>query len=248
MPSLQEMNLKRQAQGLERNLKGILHFLEEQYTEFQQLCRVFNPRRGYAPTAAKEIKETYKMTSAKFAEARALQQLMRGKYRGFADLDPQLQRQVEELSLMFRKDYRFFEQNQNTWEREQQARRDKAIPQRLLSHVYQVYTATPSLPALLLCFQGDAASLQTVKGRITLGDNDTWDTAEGEAWFFVTGVEYADASLLREQLMARLLSGLQQKVKGIVLRVSTGEQIHEDALRVMRRDLVEVNTGDIKIL
>ncbi|OGP93934.1 MAG: hypothetical protein A2Z19_06925 [Deltaproteobacteria bacterium RBG_16_54_18] len=248
MPSLQEMNRKRQAQGLERNLKGIIHFLEDQYTEFQQLCRVFNPRRGYSPTAAKEIKETYKMSSAKFAEARALQQLMRGKYRGYADLDPQLQRQVEELSLMFRKDYRFFEQNQNAWEREQKARGEKAIPQRLLTHVYQVYATTSPLPALLLCFQGDAASLQAVKERITLRDHDTWDTAEGELWFFVTGVEYADVSLLREQLIDRLLAGLQKKVKGIALRVSTGEQVHEDVLRVLRRDFVEVNTGDIKIL
>jgi hypothetical protein len=248
MPSLQEMSLKRQAQGLERNLKRIIHLLEDQYTEFQQLCRVFNPRRGYSPTAGKEIKETYKMTSAKFAEARALQQLMRGKYRGYADLDPQLQRQVEELSLMFRKDYRFYEQNQNTWEREQQARRGKEIPQRLLTHVYQVYTTASSLPALLLCFQGDAASLQRVRERITLGANDTWDTVEGEVWFFVMGVEYADVSLLREQLIAGLLAGLQTKAKGIVLRVSTGEQVHEDALRVMRRELTEVNTGDIKIL
>jgi hypothetical protein len=248
MPSLQEMNLKRQAQGLERNLKGIIHFLEEQYTEFQQLCRVFNPRRGYSPTATKEIKETYKMTGAKFAEARALQQLMRGKYRGFADLDPQLQRQVEELSLMFRKDYRFFEQNQNAWEREQQARRGKAVPERLLSHVQQVYATTSSLPALLLCFQGDASSLEVVKGRIALRDHDTWDTVEGEVWFFVTGTEYADAFQLREQLIAGLLTGLQKKVKGIVLRVSTGEQIHDDALRVLRRELTEVDTGEIKVV
>jgi hypothetical protein len=41
---------------------------------------------------------------------------------------------------------------------------------------------------------------------------------------------------------------LQKKIKGIVLRVTAREQVHEDALRVMRRDLVEVNTGDIKIL
>ena len=245
--SLQDTNRKRQAQGLERNLKGIIHLLEDHYTEFQQLCRVFNPHRGYSPTAIKEVKETYKMTSANFAEARTLQQLMRGRYRGLADLDPQLQRQVEELSLMFRKDYRFFEQNQSAWEREQQARRGKAIPQRLLTHVHQVYATTSSLSALLLCFQGDAASLQVVKERITLGDNDTWDTAEGEVWFFVTGVEYADVSLLREQLIAGLLAGLQKKVRGVALRVSTKEQVHEDALRVMRRDLVEVNTGDIKI-
>jgi hypothetical protein len=246
--SLQDINRKRQAQGLERNLKGIIHFLEDQYTEFQQLCRVFNPRRGYSPTAIKEVKETYKMSVAKFAEVRALQQLMRGKYRGLADLDPQLQRQADELSLMFRKDYRFFEQNQNAWEREQSTRKGRAIPERILTHAHHVYQASPTLPALLLCFQGDAASLQGVKERITLGGQDTWDTAEGEMWFFVAGIEYPDAALLRNQLIETLLAGLTAKVKGVVLKVTKGEQVHEDALRWMRRELVDVGTGDIKIL
>ncbi|HEX9949681.1 MAG TPA: hypothetical protein VGB29_05950, partial [Thermodesulfobacteriota bacterium] len=81
------MNIKRQAQGLERNLKGVVRLLEEKYGEFQQLCRVFNPKRGYSPTAIRDIKETYKMASAKFAEARALQQLIRGKYRAYVQLD-----------------------------------------------------------------------------------------------------------------------------------------------------------------
>jgi hypothetical protein len=246
--SLQDVNRKRQAQGMERNLKGIVHFLEDRYTEYQQLCRVFNPRRGYSPTAIKEIKETYKMASGKFKEARALQQLMRGKYRGYADLDPQLQRQVEELSLMFRKDYRFFELNQSAWERDQQVRKGRAIPQRILSHLYNVYRTSPTLPALLLCFQGDTVSLQGIKERITLGKQDMWDTTEGEIWFFVTGIESPDASILKNKLIDTLLAGLVDKVKGVVLPVTKGAEVHEEGLRRMRRELAGVNTGDIKIL
>jgi hypothetical protein len=246
--SLQEMNLKRQAEGLERNLKGVLHLLEDKYTEFQQLCRVFNPRRGYSPTASKEIKETYKMANAKFAEARALQQLMRGKYRGYAQLDPQLQREVEELSLMYRKDYRFFELNQSTWEREQQGRKERVVPHRLLSHLYNVYQQSPSLPSLILCFQGDASSLQRLKERMSLGEQDIWDTTEGEIWFFVAGIKFPNDSILRDKLIETLLQGLTEKVKGVVLKVIKGEEVREEVLRTMRRGLAGVQEGEIKIL
>ena len=71
--SLQEQNIKRQAQSLKRNLEGVLHFLEDKYDEFQQLCRVFNPKRGYSSTTARDIKEIYKTAAAKVAEAKALQ-------------------------------------------------------------------------------------------------------------------------------------------------------------------------------
>lgn len=240
--------MKRQAQGLERNLKGVLHLLEDKYGEFQQLCRVLNPKRGYSPTASREIKETYKMVTAKFAEARALQQLIRGKYRAYVQLDPQLQREMEELSLMYRKDYRFFEQNQSTLERAQQVRKEKALPPRLLSHLYTVYQTSPSLPSLILCFEGDLSSLKKLQERVQLGERDICDTAEGELWFFFAGVQYSDASSLRDKLVETLLEGLMDKVKGVVLKLTKRDEIREEVLSAMRRGLAGLKEGEIKIL
>ena len=245
--SLQDINKKKQAQGLERNLKGVAHLLEERYGEFQQLCRVFNPKRGYSPTAIKDIKETYKMAVAKFAEARALQQLIRGRYRAYVQLDQQLQRGVEELSLMYRKDYRFFEQNQSASERGQHVRQERALPPRLLSHLYTVYQESPSLPSLLLCFQGDYASLNKLKERVQLGERDICETAEGELWFFLAGVQQTDASSLQSTLKETLLQEQGKKVKGVVLRLTKGAQAREEALRTMRRDLAGMKEEEIKI-
>jgi len=246
--SLQEMNIKRQAQSLERNLKGVVHLLEEKYGEFQQLCRVFNPKRGYSPTAIKDIKETYKMATAKFTEARALQQLIRGKYRAYVQLDQQLQRSVEELSLMYRKDYRFFEQNQSASERGQQVRQERALPPRLLSHLYAVCRESPFLPSLLLCFQGDYSSLSELKGRVQLGERDICETAEGELWFFLAGVQQPDASSLQSTLKETLLQEHGKKVKGVALRLTTGAEAREEALRTMRRNLTGMKEEEIKIL
>jgi hypothetical protein len=246
--SLQEMNIKREAQGLERSLKGVVHLVEEKYGEFQQLCRVFNPKRGYSQTAIKEIKEIYKMATAKFAEARALQQLIRGRYRAYVQLDQQLQRGIEDLSLLYRKDYRFFEQNQSASEREQHVRKEKALPSRLLSHLYAVCRESPFLPSLILCFQGDYPSLNELKGRIQLGEGDLCDTTEGELWFFLAGVQQPDVSSLQGTLKETLLQEQGKNVKAICLRLTRENEAREEALKSMRRHLAGMKEAEIKIL
>ncbi|OGP55507.1 MAG: hypothetical protein A2Y65_12355 [Deltaproteobacteria bacterium RBG_13_52_11] len=242
------MNRKRQAQDLERNLKGAVHFLADKYNDFQQQCRVFNPKRGYSPTTVKEIKEAYKTITAKLAEARALQQMLRGKYKGYVQVDTQLQREVEELSLMYRKDYRFFELNHSAWEREHHVSKQKALPPTILSHLYNIYRESPSLSSLILCFRGDFASLRTLKERVALGERDTSAMEGDEIWFVLAGVKSPEDPILRSTLIETLLQGLHGKVKGVVVKLTEGDEVREEVLRGMRRGLAGVKEGDIKIL
>lgn len=246
--SQQEINIKRQAQSLERTLQGVIHFLEDTYDEFQQLCRVFNPKRGYSATAARDIKEIYKTAGAKIAEARSLQQLLRNKYRGYAQLNPQLQREVEELSLMYRKDYRFFEQNQSQWEREQRVQKEKVVPTHFLSHIYALYSKSSSLPSLILCFQGEFSALKEVKERVTLGEQDICEIEGDEFWLFLAGVKSPEDSALKGRLTETFVQGVQGRVKGVVLKITSGEEAREDILRGLRRSLAGVPDGEIKIL
>ena len=246
--SQQEINIKRQAQSLERTLQGVIHFLEDTYGEFQQLCRVFNPKCGYSATAARDIKEIYKTAGAKIAEARSLQQLLRGKYRGYAQLNPQQQREVEELSLMYRKDYRFFEQNQSQWEREQRVQKEKAVPAHFISHIYAVYSKSPSLPSLILCFQGEFSALKEVKDRVTLGERDICEIERDEFWLFLAGVKSPEDSSLKDRLTETFVQGVQGRVKGVVMKVPSVQEAREDVLRGMRRSLAGVPDGEIKIL
>ena len=243
--SQQEINIKRQAQSLERTLLGVIHFLEDTYDQFQQLCRVFNPKRGYSATTAKDIREIYKTAGAKIAEARALQQVLRSKYRGYAQLDPQRQRQLEELSLMYRKDYRFFEQNQSQWEREQRVQKEKVIPAHFLSHIYALYSKSSVLPSLILCLQGEFSSLKKIKERVSLGENDILDMSGDEIWLFLAGIQSPEDSVLKAKLTETFVQG---RVKGVVLKITSGEEAREDILRGMRRSLAGVPDGEIKIL
>jgi hypothetical protein len=246
--SLQEINIKRQAQSLQRNLEGVMHFLGDKYDEFQQLCRVFNPKRGYSSTTVKDIRELYKTAAAKVAEAKSLQQLLRNKYKGYVQVDTQLQRALEELSLMYRKDYRFFEQNQSHWEREQRTYKEKTLPTHLLSHMYQVYHESPSLPSLILCFQGEFSALKELKERVTLGERDSYAMEKDEFWLLLAGVKPPEDSILRAKLTETFLQGVTGRAKGVVLKVTTAEEAREDILRGMRRSLAEVRDGELKIL
>lgn len=246
--SLQEMNIKRQAQSLERNLLGIIHFLEDTYDNFQQLCRVFNPKRGYAPTTAKDIKEIYKTANAKIAEARSLQQVLRGKYKAYVQVGAQQQRAVEELSLMYRKDYRFFEQNQSQWQREQRITQEKAVPSRLLSHLYSLYQKSPTFSSIILCFQGDVSALKELQERFSLGERDISEIVGEEIWFLLAGVKLPEDSILKSKLTETFVHGVHGRVKGVVLKLTTGKEVREDILRGMRRNLAEIKDGEINIL
>ena len=246
--SLQEANIKRQAQSLERSLKGVLHFLEDTYDEFQQLCRVFNPKRGYSPTAARDIKEIYKTAGAKIAEGRTLQQTLRNKYKGYVQVDVQVQRALEDLSLMYRKDYRFFEQNQSQWEREQRVQKEKALPAHFLTHMYALYSESPSFPSLILCFQGEFSAVKEVKERVTLGERDICAIEGDECWLFLAGVKPPEDSVLSAKLTETFFKGVKGKIKGAVLKTTSAEEARESALRGMRRSLAGVREGEIKIL
>lgn len=81
-----------------------------------------------------------------------------------------------------------------------------------------------------------------------MGERDA-DVMEGdELWFVLAGVEYPEDAMLRDKLIQTFLQGPQGRVKGVVLKVTKGDQSREDALQAMRRALAGVQEGDIRIL
>jgi len=245
--SLNEVMIKRQVQSLERNLMGIFHLIKGKYDEFRELCRVFNPERGYSTTTVREIRDRYKEISAKFNDAKTLQQLLRSKYKGIAQVDPQKNREMEELFYMYKKDYRYFEQNQTEWE--QKISRGGDVPQHLLAHIKAIYQKSSSLPSLILCFHGNSSLLKKIKIRIKMGSRDFCEEKEGKSWFFLAGIKPLDGSVLRSKLLETLFQGLNGGVKGVIFRVSGGmESKGEEVLKDMHQALVEVNDGDIIVL
>jgi hypothetical protein len=150
---------------------------------------------------------------------------------------------------MYRKDYRFFEQNQSQWEREQRVVKEKAVPAHFLSHIYAVYSkSSSSLPSLILCFQGEFSALKEVEKRVSPGEHDILDMSGDEFWIFLAGVKSPEDSVLSAKLTDTFLGGMSGRAKGVVVKVTTGDEVGESTLRGMRRSLAGVPDGEIKIL
>jgi hypothetical protein len=114
--------------------------------------------------------------------------------------------------------------------------------------MYALYSESPSLPSLILCFQGEFSALKEVKERVSLGEKDILDMSGDEMWLFLAEIKAPEDSVLSAKLTETFLQGMQGRTKGIVLKITSGEDAREDILRGMRRSLAEVPDGEIKIL
>jgi hypothetical protein len=90
--------------------------------------------------------------------------------------------------------------------------------------------------------------LNKLKERVQLGERDICDTAEGELWFFLAGVQHSEASVLGRTLKETLLQEVGKNVKGVALRLTKGTEAREDILQAMRRGLAGMTEEEIKIL
>lgn len=244
--ALREIALKREAESIRRNLKGVLHTVKDRYDEFREMCRVFNPEKGYSSMTVREIRDRFKGVNAKLAEARSLQQLLRGKYKGYAQVDTGIQRELEELVLMYKKDYRYFEHNRSMWEERERGQR--GLPTSILSHLHDIYSEHPPPPSVIICFRGDPSSLETVKQRLKLGRRDIYEQREGEAWVLLTGIKPLEPSLLRRKLIETLFQGVAGEIKGAAIQITHWEEESEKTVRDISRALAEVETGEINVL
>jgi hypothetical protein len=148
---------------------------------------------------------------------------------------------------MYKKDYRYFEQNQTEWE--QKKSKGGEVPHHLFDHIKAIYQKTSSLPSLILCFHGDPSLLEKIKSRIKMGTRDFCEEKEGKSWFFLAGIKPLDGSVLRSKLLETLFQGLNGGVKGVAFTISEEmESKGEEVLKNMHQALVEVNDGDIMVL
>jgi len=244
--TIQDVHIKRQARNLERNLKGLTQQIKHDYSQFRENCRVFNPDRGYSSATINDIKEKFKEVNAKVAEARALQALLRGKYKTYVQVDVQKQRELEDTLLMYKKDYRFFEYNHKAWG--DRLRTKDEHPQTLVSHIGEVYGKYRDLPCLLLLLQGDPGYLELVGKRIKLGPRDSRHVTESEAWVFLAGIRMEDDSVLVRKLLDTLFKNIPRGMKGVVRRLRQSVEWNPEVIDELRRALEGVKDGELKII
>ena len=83
---------------------------------------------------------------------------------------------------------------------------------------------------------------------MTLGERDSYDMGENEFWLLLAGVKPPEDSILKAKLTETFLQGLTGRARGVVLKVTKGEEVREDILRGMRRSLTGVKDGELTIV
>ena len=113
----EDLKARRYVMSLENKIDMSLHFLSDIHDEFREKCKMVAPGRPFPPDVIGRVKRQYKEIRDRMAEIRAVQQLLRGKYRRVAKKNPLRDKKIDELGFAFKNHYSSFEFNLRAIER-----------------------------------------------------------------------------------------------------------------------------------
>jgi len=97
--------------SLERTVENDHHYLKEAVEDLQEMCRIVTPERNVPAGVIVDVRELYKEIQSRLTEIKAIQQLLRGKYRHYARRDPLQDKGLLELGFIVKTTYSKFENN-----------------------------------------------------------------------------------------------------------------------------------------
>lgn len=114
---MEDVKTRRYVMSLENKVEMGLRFLDDIHDEFRERCRMVTPGRPFPGDVVSRVKRQYKEIRDRMGEIRAIQQLLRGKYRRAARKNPVRDKKIDELGFAFKNYYSSFESNLRTIER-----------------------------------------------------------------------------------------------------------------------------------
>ncbi len=97
--------------SLERTIENDHHYLKGAVEDLQEMCRMVTPERSVPSGVIVDVRELYKEIQSRLTEIKAIQQLLRGKYRHYARRDPLQDKELLELGFIVKTTYSKFENN-----------------------------------------------------------------------------------------------------------------------------------------
>ncbi len=114
---MEDLKVRRYVMSLENKIDMNLRFLSDIHDEFREKCKMVTPGRTFPTDVVARVKQQYKEVKDRFAEIRAVQQLLRGRYRRAAKKNPLRDKKIDELGFAFKNHYSSFEFNLRAIER-----------------------------------------------------------------------------------------------------------------------------------
>ena len=100
---------KRYAQSLEKNLESAHHSLKKNVEDLQEMCLIVSPERNVPRDMIVDIRQSYKEIREQLIEIKAIQQLLKGKYRQHVRANPSRDKDVAELGFLAKTCFSKFE-------------------------------------------------------------------------------------------------------------------------------------------
>jgi hypothetical protein len=129
---MEDLKSRRYVMSLENTIDMNCRFLGDIQDEFRDGCKMVGPGKPFPPDVVGRVRRQYKEIRDRLAEIRAVQQLLKGKYRRAARRNPVRDKKIDELGFAFKNYYSSFEFNLRAIERlkrksEQEERRPQVL-------------------------------------------------------------------------------------------------------------------------
>lgn len=102
---MEKDKVQKYAESLEKSLAGNHHQLKRTVEDFQEKCLLISPEKKAPPDVVLDIRETYKEIQQRITEIKAIQQLLKGKYRQYVRPNPVRDKDVLELGFLAKTGY-----------------------------------------------------------------------------------------------------------------------------------------------
>jgi hypothetical protein len=100
---------KRYAESLEKTIQNTHHYLKKTVEDFKERCLMVSPEKSLPRDIVVDIRETYKEIRERLTEIKAIQQLLKGKYRQYVRSNPSRDKELAEIGFLAKTCYSKFE-------------------------------------------------------------------------------------------------------------------------------------------
>jgi hypothetical protein len=259
---MQDLKTRRYAMSLENNIDMSLRFLGDVHDEFRDRCKMVAPGKPFPPDVISQVKRQYREIRDRLAEIRAVQQLLRGKYRRVSKKNPMRDKKIDELGFAFKNYYSSFEFNLRTLQRlKRKSEEEKKKPADLFrdqGNNLKFREAVKSLglrengyhSVSVVFLKGDKASMEEIcKRGIRLKEGDVFEKhREDEIRMSIAHRNESGSSGLQEAMRRFLQYEWVKSVKCVIYRIEREGDLGRDVEGLVYQALESLGNAELKVV
>ena len=258
---MEDLKGKRYVMSLENKIEMDLRFLSDVHDEFRERCRMVAPGKPFPGDVVARVKRQYKEVKDRLAEIRAMQHLLRGKYRRVAKRNPLRDKKIDELGFAFKNHYSSFEFNLRAIERLKKKAEEEGGAQILFRGHGNNHKFNKALKSLnqreggyhsisLIFLKGDKASIEEICTRgIRVGERGVFEKYRDDEirMSLVHGGE-SESGRLQEVLGRFLEHEWITSLKCVIYRLEDQRDLGKDVEGLLYRTLESMGNKELKVV